>query len=69
MRSDVVTVHFRLLGVVPILCEELFKGTDEKKKSGDKTEYEVNILLLKQATAAQVSAEAAGLSVLNIILS
>ena len=31
------------VGVVPILCEELFKGIDQKKKDGDKTEYEASI--------------------------
>ena len=68
MPYDVVSVY-RISGVVPILCEELFKGTDKKKKSGDNTEYEVNILLLKQATAAQTSAETARSYILNNILS
>ena len=35
----------RVVGVVPILCEELFKGIDAKKKSGDPTEYEVSVVL------------------------
>ncbi|KAK2174001.1 hypothetical protein NP493_836g01049 [Ridgeia piscesae] len=34
-------------GVVPILCEELFKGIDKKKEAGDKTEYEILFSMLE----------------------
>lgn len=28
-------------GVVPLFCENMFKGIDAKKAAADKTEYEV----------------------------
>ncbi|PVD36027.1 hypothetical protein C0Q70_02997 [Pomacea canaliculata] len=34
-------------GVVPLFCEAIFKGIDEKKKSGDKTEFEVSFSMLE----------------------
>ncbi|KAI8767400.1 kinesin protein KIF28P [Biomphalaria glabrata] len=34
-------------GVVPLFCENIFKGIDEKKKSGDKTEFEVTFSMLE----------------------
>ncbi|XP_059144638.1 kinesin-like protein KIF28P isoform X3 [Physella acuta] len=34
-------------GVVPLFCENMFKGIDEKKKAADKTEYEVTYSMLE----------------------
>ncbi|KAH9524310.1 Kinesin-like protein kif28p [Bulinus truncatus] len=34
-------------GVVPLFCENIFKGIDEKKKAGDKTEFEVTFSMLE----------------------
>ena len=29
------------LGIVPVFCEEIFKGINEKLQEGDTTQYEV----------------------------
>lgn len=34
-------------GVVPVFCEELFKGIDEQIKGGTKTEYQVTLSMLE----------------------
>ncbi|XP_076366810.1 kinesin-like protein KIF28 isoform X1 [Tachypleus tridentatus] len=34
-------------GIVPLLCEELFQGIEEKKASGDATEFEVRFSMLE----------------------
>ncbi|XP_046565118.1 LOW QUALITY PROTEIN: kinesin-like protein KIF28P [Haliotis rubra] len=34
-------------GVVPLFCEKMFQGIDEKKAAGEKTEYEVNFSMLE----------------------
>ncbi|CAL1536203.1 unnamed protein product [Lymnaea stagnalis] len=34
-------------GVVPLFCENIFKGIEEKQKAGDKTEFEVTYSMLE----------------------
>ena len=36
---------FFLTGIVPIFCEEIFVGIDEKKQAGDEAQYEVLFVL------------------------
>lgn len=32
-----------ITGIVPLYCENIFKQIEEKKKAGDKTEFEVGV--------------------------
>ena len=45
--SDSKTIVLCLItGIVPIFCEEIFKGIDEKKQGGDQAQYEVLAICL-----------------------
>ena len=38
----IIIVYIQLIGIVPIFCEEIFQGIDEKKQGGDEAQYEVH---------------------------
>ena len=38
-NSDKFFFHF--VGIVPVFCEQIFVGIDEKKQAGDTGQYEV----------------------------
>ena len=40
-RGKLETSSCIFLGIVPIFCEQIFVGIDEKKQAGDSGQYEV----------------------------
>ena len=40
INSKTIILHL-ITGIVPIFCEEIFKGIDEKKQGGDEAQFEV----------------------------